>query len=49
MKLAALVSLGISLGIFGLAGAVLAEVLCSFRGGVRKEFHLYPAQRLSCD
>lgn len=34
MKLAALVSLGVTLSIFGLAGAVLTEILRRFRGGV---------------
>lgn len=46
MEFAALVSLRISLGILGLARAVLAKVFRGFRRRVCKEFHLHPAQRL---
>lgn len=48
MELAAFVALGLTLGIFGLAGAELAEILCCSRGDVCKQFHLDPAEGLPC-
>lgn len=44
MELAAFVALRLSLGIFGLAGAELAEILCCSRGDICKQFHFDPAE-----
>ena len=47
MEFTPLVALRPSLGILGLSGAVLPEVLCSLRGHIREELHLDTTQRLS--
>ena len=47
MELAAFVTLRMALGVLGLAGAVLAEVLCGFGGGVCEELHFYSAEWFS--
>ena len=46
VKLAAFVALGIALGVLGLAGAVLAEVLGGFGGSVCEKLHFDPAEGL---
>lgn len=48
MKLAAFVALRPSLGIFVLAGAILAKVFCGFGCYVGEELHLHSTQWLAC-
>ena len=47
VKLAAFVALGMTLGVLGLASAILAEIFGGFGGGVCEEFHFHAAKRLS--
>jgi hypothetical protein len=47
VELAALVALGLSAVVLGLAGAELAEVLGSLWDYIFEEFHLDPAQLLA--
>lgn len=47
MEFAPFIPLRISLTVFGLASAILAEILGGFRRDICKEFHFHSAQRLS--
>jgi len=47
VEFTAFVALGPALGVFGLAGAVLAEVLGGLGDGVGEEFHFDAAQGFS--
>lgn len=44
VELGPLVTLGFTVGVLGLAGAELAEVLCGAGSFVREEFHFHAAE-----